>query len=119
MPINVTLRGSGLLLTIDRPPLNTLDLETVGALRAAFASVAANPPAAGVVLTGAGERAFSAGVDTRAFSGYDTDQRRAMVPEITNLTAALLAIACPVVALVHGQSIRESIDKPWGAPCIW
>lgn len=75
MPISVTPHGSGLLLTIDRPSVNALELETIEALRAGCASVAANPPAAGVVLTGAGERAFSAGVDTRAFAGYDADQR--------------------------------------------
>lgn len=105
MPISATPRGSGLLMTIDRPPVNALDLATIEALRMAFASVAANPPASGVVLTGAGERAFSAGVDTRAFAGYDAGQRRAMVLEITSMTAALLAIACPVVAALNGHAL--------------
>src|SRR5437868_6316389 len=105
MPISATSRGSGLLITIDRPPVNALDLETIEALRAAFATVVANPPAGGVVLTGAGERAFSAGVDTRTFAGYDADRRRAMVLEITSMTAALLAIACPVVAALNGHAL--------------
>jgi len=105
MPISATPRGSALLLTIDRPPVNALDLETIEALRATFASVAVNPPPAGVVLTGAGARAFCAGIDTTAFAAYDAERRRALVLEITNMTAALLAIACPVVAAVNGHAL--------------
>ena len=105
MSVITTPRGSGLLLTIDRPPVNALDLETIEALRTAFVSVAADPPAGGVVLTGAGERAFSAGVDTTAFAGYDSARRRALVLAITDMTAALLSIACPVVAAVNGHAL--------------
>ena len=105
MPISTARRGPSLLITIDRPPVNALDLETIEALRKTFASVEADPPAGGVVLTGAGERAFSAGVDTRAFAAYDAEQRRALVLEITRMTAALLAIACPVVAAVNGHAL--------------
>ncbi|MPZ32481.1 MAG: enoyl-CoA hydratase/isomerase family protein [Rhodospirillales bacterium] len=105
MPVNTTPRGSSLLLTIDRPPVNALDLETIEALRTTFVSMAADPPAGGVVLTGAGERAFSAGVDTTAFAGYDAAHRRALVVAITDMTAALLSIACPVVAAVNGHAL--------------
>jgi enoyl-CoA hydratase len=105
MTVNATPRGPGLLLTIDRPPVNALDLATIESLRAAFASVAADPPAGGVVLTGAGERAFSAGVDTTAFAGYDAAHRRALVLAITDMTATLLSIACPVVAAVNGHAL--------------
>jgi enoyl-CoA hydratase len=105
MPVNATPRGPGLLLTIDRPPVNALDLETIEALRTIFISMAADPPTGGVVLTGAGERAFSAGVDTTAFAGYDAAHRRALVLAITDMTAALLSIACPVVAAVNGHAL--------------
>lgn len=105
MSVTVTPRGSGLLLTIDRPPVNALDLDTIEALRATFAAVAAAPPTGGIVLTGAGERAFSAGVDTTAFASYDATRRRRLVLAITDMTAALLSIACPVVAAVNGHAL--------------
>lgn len=105
MPISTTPRGPSLLVTIDRPPVNALDLETIETLSKTFASVAAEPPKGGVVLTGGGERAFSAGVDTRVFAAYDVERRRTMVLEITRMTAALLAIACPVVAAVNGHAL--------------
>jgi enoyl-CoA hydratase len=105
MSLKSTPAGSALVLTIDRPPVNALDLPTIETLRKTFTTVAAHPPKDGVVLTGAGERAFSAGVDTRAIAGYDTERRRAMVLEIAAMTAALLAIPCPVVAAINGHAL--------------
>jgi enoyl-CoA hydratase/carnithine racemase len=97
MTLTTTAAGSGLVITIDRPPVNALDLPTIEALRSTFTAVVERPPLGGVVLTGAGARAFSAGADTGNFAEYDGDQRRALVLEITAMTAALLAIPCPVV----------------------
>ena len=70
--------GETLVLTIDRPPVNALDLAAVEALREAFSAIGRDPPRDGVVLTGTGDRAFSAGVDTQAFAGLDKAGRRAM-----------------------------------------
>jgi enoyl-CoA hydratase len=105
MTVTASPSGASLLITIDRPPVNALDLDTIEALRAAFTAVVAKPPSGGMVLTGAGERAFSAGVDTNAFSAYDAARRRALVLAITDMTAALLSIPCPVVAAVNGHAL--------------
>src|SRR3981189_1195570 len=91
LPLKSTPAGGALVLTIDRPPGNALDLPTIETLRKTFATRPANPPHDGAVAHGAGERGFSAGVDTRAIAGYDEERRRAMVLEITAMTAALLA----------------------------
>jgi len=93
-----------LLLTIDRPPVNALDLDAIAALEQAFAVATREIPRGGVVLTGRG-RAFSAGVDTRAFGSYRPDQRQAMVRAITQMVARLLAIPVPVVAAVNGHAL--------------
>ncbi len=90
-------------ITIDRPPVNALDLDAIVALDAAFAGAASDRPRA-VVLTGAGS-AFCAGVDTRAFGGYDRATRHEMVRAITRMVAALLAIPVPVVAAVNGHAL--------------
>jgi enoyl-CoA hydratase len=71
-----------LLVTIDRPPVNALDLDAIAALERAFAATADDVPRNGIVLTGGGQ-VFSAGVDTRAFVSYGRDQRRAMARAIT------------------------------------
>jgi enoyl-CoA hydratase/carnithine racemase len=58
------LDGRRATVTIDRPEvLNALDRPTLLALRAAFTELAADLRVGVVVLTGAGERAFSTGAD--------------------------------------------------------
>ena len=93
-----------LLVTIDRPPVNALDLDAIAALEQTFAGAAREVPNKGVVLTGGGQ-VFSAGVDTRAFASYDRNQRHAMVLAITRMVARLLAIPAPVVAAVNGHAL--------------
>jgi enoyl-CoA hydratase len=93
-----------LIITIDRPPVNALDLDTILALDRAFAALAQACPKNGVVLTGGGQ-VFSAGVDTRAFAGYSREQRHAMVLAITRMVSHLLAIPVPVVAAVNGHAL--------------
>lgn len=91
-------------ITIDRPPVNALDLESILDLELTFSALARAAPTNGVVLTGSGG-VFTAGVDTRAFSSYDREQRTAMVHAITRMVAALLAIPVPVVAAVNGHAL--------------
>jgi len=93
-----------LLITIDRPPVNALDLDAIAALERAFAAATGDVPRDGVVLTGGGQ-IFSAGVDTRAFANYSRDQRHAMVRAITRMVARLIAIPAPVVAAINGHAL--------------
>ena len=104
MTVVTSRTGETLLLTIDRPPVNALDLDAIASLEQAFAAAAADGPANGVVLTGAGQ-VFSAGVDTRAFARYAREQRHAMVRAITRMLARLLVIPVPVVAAVNGHAL--------------
>jgi enoyl-CoA hydratase len=93
-----------LLITIDRLPVNALDLDAIAALERAFAAATGDVPRDGVVLTGGGQ-VFSAGVDTRAFANYSRDQRHAMVRAITRMVARLIAIPAPVVAAINGHAL--------------
>jgi enoyl-CoA hydratase/carnithine racemase len=102
--------GDTLVLTIERPPVNALDLPTVEIMANAFAVVAENPPKGGLVLTGSGDRAFSAGVDVGVFfEEYGPELQGAMMLAITRMTAALLAIPCPVVAAVNGHALGAGL----------
>jgi enoyl-CoA hydratase len=104
MTVATSTNDETLLVTIDRPPVNALDLETIRALEAAFGEAAHQAPRNGVVLTGGGQ-VFSAGVDTRAFAAYGRDQRHDMVRAITRMMAELLAIPVPVVAAINGHAL--------------
>jgi enoyl-CoA hydratase len=104
MPVTTSSAGDTLLITIDRPPVNALDLDTILSLDRAFAAAAQDVPNNGVVLTGGGQ-VFSAGVDTRAFASYDREQRHQTVLAITRMVSHLLAIPVPVVAAVNGHAL--------------
>jgi enoyl-CoA hydratase len=92
------------VVCLARPPVNALDLSMIEELESIFAHLANAAPRIGVVLTGAGNT-FSAGVDTKAFVSYSREERRRMVLAITRMTAALLALPCPVIAAVNGHAL--------------
>ena len=94
MTITTSTIDETLIISVDRPPVNALDIDTIAKLEHVFAVAAREAPVNGVVLTGGGQ-VFSAGVDTRAFSGYSRDQRHEMVRGITRMVARLLAIPKP------------------------
>src|ERR1700751_3833671 len=69
MTVTTSTIDETIVVTIDRPPVNALDLNTILALEQAFSIIAREGRKNGVVLTGGGQ-VFSAGVDTRAFASY-------------------------------------------------
>ncbi len=101
---HVQQHGDTAILTLDRPPMNAVDHDAVREVARLASALAVDPPRGGVVLTGAG-RAFSSGVDTKAFAAYDAEQRGAFVRAITQMTSALLSIPCPLVAAVNGHAL--------------
>ena len=63
-PVRSQVEDGQALLTLDRPAArNALSPEMVQALRAALARAESDPAVRVVVLTGAGDRVFSAGGD--------------------------------------------------------
>jgi enoyl-CoA hydratase len=113
MSVDLTTADGVAHLTLDRPPVNALDLETVERLRTLFAGLAAQPPL-GLVIRGAG-RCFCAGVDTRAFTAYSRDDRARMVLAISAMVTELYALPCPVVSAVGGHALGGGFVLMLGA----
>lgn len=90
------------LLTLDYAPMNTLDINAVKELTALFTNVASQQQP--VVITGT-DRAFSAGVNTRAFEASSGAERAELVLGITRMTAALMTIQAPLVAAINGHAL--------------
>src|SRR5579885_1951441 len=63
--LHVDRRAGLLRISINRPPLNILDLTTIQALTAALRRARNDGQTRLIILTSEGERAFSAGVDVR------------------------------------------------------
>jgi enoyl-CoA hydratase len=99
----VTGRGPVTVLTLDRPPVNAMDLELLDAVTAQLQAVANARPAALVVAGRPG--CFSAGVDLKAVPGYTAGEKRLVVAGINAMVIAAYALPCPVVAAITGHAI--------------
>ena len=104
-PVRSQVEDGQALLTIDRPAArNALSPEVVQGLRAALARAEADPSVRAVVLTGAGDRVFSAGGDLAATpNGYLAGH--ALRREYGALLEALSASPLPTIARVNGHAL--------------
>lgn len=100
-------RGPIALLTLNRPEkLNALSYALIDRLMAYLDAIEDDPAIGALILTGAGERAFSAGADIAEFSesvrrGPDAAVK-AFVRRGQAMTARLEAFEKPVIAAVNG-----------------
>src|SRR6266849_5238278 len=102
--VHVRHRSDILWLILDRPPLNILTIEMLDQLTAAMRAAIEHPPRL-VVITGAGERAFCAGVDIHDhLDGREVEMLRA-VRDNCAAFEELRAHAIPSVALVKGHAL--------------
>lgn len=102
MNILLEKRGETAFLTLDRPPLNVLDLSTLRQLQAVLDAVRADKAIDFLVIRGGGERAFSAGVDVK-------DHTRDRVPEMLEVVhgaiRTLLSLPQITIAQVRGACL--------------
>jgi len=105
-------RADGIVtLTLDRPQaLNALDPATLAALGDALRAVAADAAARVVVLTGAGEKAFSAGADIAAMGGMAPGDGHAFARLGHAVTAQMEALPVPVIAAVNGLALGGGLE---------
>ena len=100
-------RGSTALLTLNRPEkLNALDYATNDRLLELLDGIEEDPTVRAVVLTGAGDRAFSAGGDIHEFTesvkaGVDVAVRD-FCKRGQTMTARLESFPKPIIAAVNG-----------------
>jgi enoyl-CoA hydratase/carnithine racemase len=93
-----------LILLIDRPPVNALTADLLEAGAVFLEEIAGNPPAGGVVLSGAGDT-FTAGVDRKVVADADRDYRRRLVWAVNRFAAALYRLPCALVSAVNGHAV--------------
>lgn len=110
-------RGKVLELTLDRPPANAIDEATNEALYSALCEFRDNDSLLVCLLTGAGERIFSAGWDLKAAAAGDEPMPTenpnpvAFLPEMYDLHK-------PSVAAVNGYAVGGGFELALGADLI-
>lgn len=89
-------------ITINRPPLNVLNVETIKEIISALENANVDRDLYVVIITGAGERAFSAGVDISAHLPDKVDKTLGQFHKIFHL---LTALNKPTIAVVNGIAL--------------
>jgi enoyl-CoA hydratase len=99
-------QGAIAYVTVDRPKvLNALNVPTWQDLRTAFEDAQNDPAVRGVILTGAGEKAFIAGADIGGLAqatAIDAERSSRFGQEVLNLIENL---GKPVVAAINGFAL--------------
>ena len=108
----MTRRQGIATVVLNRPPMNALNKTQWVRLQEAFRSLSGDESVRGVILRGAGERAFSAGADIQEFDRERSDVQQARQYGKT-MHAALEALdGCPhpTVALIRGVCVGGGLE---------
>lgn len=103
-------------LTIDHPPVNALASEVLTALDAALDSALNDPVVRAIVIAGAGDKAFVAGANIKAFeaqiNGGDVGlgEMRAYLAQGQRLFAKIEQAPVPVIAAINGVALGGGME---------
>lgn len=99
-------RDSVLMITINRPTkMNALSREVIDELDAVFDDVYELEEIRGVIITGAGEKAFVAGADIGEFAAFTPEQAKAMAANGHRVFNKIESAPKPVIAAVNGFAL--------------
>jgi enoyl-CoA hydratase len=104
-------KGRVRYLTLNRPDvLNALNAGVFAALETELARIEADPGTRVVVVTGSGERAFSAGADLGELMDLDPVDTRKLLGRGQHAFRALERLGKPVIAAVNGYALGGGFE---------
>ncbi|HUS07388.1 MAG TPA: enoyl-CoA hydratase-related protein [Bryobacteraceae bacterium] len=98
-------------ITMNRPEkLNALNGETVRELEDALKQIENDPAVRGLLLTGAGEKAFVAGADIRELADTDTVQAQTLALRGQRIFRRLELMTKPSIAAINGFALGGGLE---------
>lgn len=117
MTVHTEVRGSTLLVTLDVPKANAINVATSMELYNAFVRLRDDEGLRTAVLTGAGERFFSAGWDLKAAAAGEAVDAQHSPGGFAGLTE-FFDVGKPVIAAVNGLAIGGGFELALSADLV-
>jgi enoyl-CoA hydratase len=112
-PVTVTVADFVATVTLDRPPVNAVDRNTLVALRDAFDSLNDRRDVRVAIFTAAGSRAFIGGADLTSYGDRSDEEPATELVDLGRIAResqwAVTDCAVPVIAAVNGPAIGAGV----------
>lgn len=108
--LNLEVHGHVALLTIDNPPANTWTRGSLAAMAELVAALNANRDIYSLVVTGRGEKFFSAGADLNQFASGDRETAREVSTLFGRAFDALAAFRGVSIAAINGYAMGGGLE---------
>ena len=94
------------IITLNRPEvMNAINLDMLKALKDQIELIGSNPDIRVAIITGAGEKAFSAGADLEERTDFDEFQVKEYLLKIGDLFNSIESLNKPVIAAINGIAL--------------
>ena len=108
--IAIETRGNTVVVTINNPPANTWDAESLGALEDLVRASDADREVYAMVVVGQGEKFFSAGADLNLFADGDKGVARDMAENFGRAFEALASFRGVTIAAINGYAMGGGLE---------
>jgi len=108
----LTITGNIATVTLNRPEKrNSITPEMMTELDSIFGSLDNNVDVRFVIVTGAGDKAFSTGADLKSFASHDRDSaRRNWIPSGHRIYKRLAQLPQPTIAVINGDAMGGGLE---------
>ncbi|WP_027589059.1 enoyl-CoA hydratase [Pseudomonas sp. RL] len=108
--IQLAMHGHTALLTIANPPANTWDRESLAALEQLIGQLNDDPNVYALVVTGQGDKFFSAGADLKQFADGDKTAAREVAELFGRAFTALSQFRGVSIAAINGYAMGGGLE---------